>query len=51
MGPVGARTAFIKPDSLGENGYCENFNVKLRDEPLNAEIFNSLAEARVIVET
>ena len=31
-----------------ENGYCENFNSKLRDELLNGEIFYSLTEAKVI---
>jgi hypothetical protein len=33
-----------------ENGYCESFNGKLRDECLNGEIFYSLREAQVIVE-
>ena len=36
---VGARSAFIEPGSPWENGYCESFNSKLRDELLNAEIF------------
>lgn len=48
---VGAKTAFIEPGSPWENGYCESFNSKLRDELLNGEIFYSLAEARVIIET
>jgi hypothetical protein len=30
---------FIEPGSLWENGYCESFNGKLRDECLNREIF------------
>ena len=47
---VGAKTAFIEPGSPWENGYCESFNSKLRDELLNSEIFYSLAEARVIIE-
>jgi putative transposase len=47
---VGAKTAFIEPGSPWENGYCESFNSKLRDELLNGEIFYSLAEAKVIVE-
>ncbi|EXL08555.1 integrase [Brucella anthropi] len=47
---VGARTAFIEPGSPWENGYCESFNSKLRDELLNGEIFYSLAEAKVIIE-
>lgn len=48
---VGARTAFIEPGSPWENGYCESFNSKLRDELLNGEIFYSLAEARIVVES
>ena len=28
-----------------ENGYCESFNAKLRDEPLDGEIFDTLKEA------
>ena len=48
---VGARTAFIEPGSPWENGYCESFNSKLRDELLNGEIFYSLAEARIVIES
>jgi transposase InsO family protein len=47
---AGAKTAFIEPGSPWENGYCESFNSKLRDELLNGEIFYSLAEAKVIIE-
>jgi putative transposase len=47
---VGARTAFIEPGSPWENGCCESFNPKLRDELLNGEIFYSLAEARTVIE-
>ena len=48
---VGARTAFIEPGSPWENGYCESFNARLRDELLNGEIFYSLAEAKVVIES
>jgi putative transposase len=48
---VGASTAFIEPGSPWENGYCESFNSKLRDELLNGEIFYSLAEARIVIES
>jgi putative transposase len=48
---VGARTAYIEPGSPWENGYCESFNSKLRDELLDGEIFYSLAEARTVIET
>ncbi|KAF0206326.1 MAG: hypothetical protein FD172_3964, partial [Methylocystaceae bacterium] len=47
---VGARTAYIE-GSPWENGYCESFNSKLRDELLNGEIFYSLKEARIIIES
>ena len=47
---VGAKTAFIEPGSPWENGCVESFNGKLRDELLNAEVFNSLAEAKVLIE-
>ena len=48
---VGAKTAYIEPGSPWENGYCESFNGKLRDEWLNGEIFYSLKEARVVIES
>ncbi len=48
---VGARTAYIEPGSPWENGYCESFNARLRDEFLNGEIFTSLREARIIIES
>jgi putative transposase len=47
---VGAKTAFIEPGSPWENGYCESFNARLRDELLNGELFYSLAEARTVIE-
>ncbi len=48
---VGARTAYIAPGSPWENGYIESFNARIRDELLDGEIFYTLAEARVIVES
>jgi len=47
---VGARTAYIEPGSPWENGYCESFNGRFRDELLNGEIFYSLREAQIIIE-
>lgn len=41
---VGASTLYIAPGSPWENGYCESFNGKLRDELLNGEIVYSLKE-------
>ena len=48
---VGTQTAYIEPGSPWENGYCESFNSKLRDELLNLEIFYSLCEAEVLIES
>ena len=47
---VGVGTLYIEPGSPWENGYCESFNGKLRDECLNGEIFYSLKEAQVVIE-
>ncbi len=47
---VGAKTAYIVPGSPWENGYCESFNARFRDELLNGEIFYTLKEAQIIIE-
>ena len=47
---VGSQTAYIEPVSPWENGYCESFNAKLRDELLNGEVFYTLKEASVVIE-
>jgi len=47
---LGVRTLFIEPGSPWENGYCESFIGKLRDELLEREIFDTLLEAKVLVE-
>ena len=47
---TGAKTLYIEPGSPWENGYCESFNSKLRDEFLNPEIFFSMKELRVLAE-
>lgn len=47
---VGAKTLYITPGSPWENGYCESFNGRLRDELLNGEIFYTLREAQVLIE-
>ncbi len=47
---VGAKTAYIKPGSPWENGYCESFNARFRDELLNGEVFYNLKEAQIIIE-
>jgi putative transposase len=48
---VGAKTAYIAPGSPWENGYVESFNARLRDELLDGEIFYTLKEAQIIVES
>jgi transposase InsO family protein len=48
---VGARTAYIAPGSPWENGFVESFNARFRDELLNGEIFYSLREAEIIIES
>ena len=50
LAQVGAKTLYIEPGSPWENGYCESFNGKLRDELLNGEIFYSLKEAQIVIE-
>ena len=45
------QTLYIEPGCPWENGYVESFNGKLRDELLNREIFYTLQEARVLIET
>ena len=47
---VGSKTAYITPGSPWENGYCESFNARFRDELLNGEIFYTMKEAQVIIE-
>jgi putative transposase len=46
---LGTKPLYIEPGSPWENGYCESFNGKLRDECLNGEIFYSLKEAQVVI--
>ncbi len=47
---IGVKTLYIEPGSPWENGYCESFNSKLRDELLAREIFYDLREAKVLIE-
>lgn len=50
LAKTGTKTLYIEPGSPWENGYCESFNSKLRDEFLNGEIFYSLKEVQVLAE-
>jgi putative transposase len=51
VGAVGAKTAYIAPGSPWENGFIESFNARLRDELLNGEIFYTLKEAQIVIES
>ena len=41
---------FIQPGKPNQNAYCESFNARLRDECLNTQWFNTLAEAKDNIE-
>jgi hypothetical protein len=65
MAAGGAKTAYIEPGSswavtvkqsirrtnCRSKGYCESFDGRKRDELLNGEIFYSLREAQIIIES
>ena len=42
---------FIAPGKPWQNGKCESFNGKLRDELLSQRWFSSMWEARVVIES
>jgi putative transposase len=44
-------TALIDPGKPWQNGVCESFNGKFRDECLSLEWFRSRAEAKVVIES
>ena len=46
---TGPQIQYIAPGSPWENGYCESFNGKLKDECLKQEIFYSLKEAQTVI--
>ena len=50
LGRVGVKTLYIEPGSPWENGYIESFNGKLADELLEREVFDTLHEAKVLIE-
>jgi len=47
---VGVKTLFIEPGSPRENGYVESAGGRLRDELLAREQFDTLLEAKVLIE-
>jgi putative transposase len=42
-------TAYIEPGAPWQNPYVESFNARVRDELLDVELFDTLAEARVLI--
>jgi putative transposase len=46
----GTDTVFIDPGSPWQNGWIESFNGRLRDKYLNGHRFDSLLEAKVVLE-
>jgi len=44
------QTLHVAPGAPWENGYCESFNSRFRDELLNRELFGNLLEAQVLIE-
>ena len=50
LAALNVQTQYIEPGSPWENGYCESFNGKFRDELLDGEIFMTLKEAEVVIE-
>ena len=48
LAELGVITTYIEPGSPWENGYCESFNARMRDEFLNGELFGNMYEAQVL---
>lgn len=46
----GIKPLYIEPGKPWQNGKCESFNGKLRDECLSREWFSSVKEAQVVIE-
>lgn len=45
---TGVKMLYIAPGSPWENGYAESFHGRLRDELLNAEVFDGLTDAKTL---
>ena len=50
LSDVGVVSTYIEPGSPWENGYCESFNARMRDEFLDGELFGNLYEAKVLTD-
>lgn len=49
MQAKGIQSTFIEPGSPWQNGKCESFNGKFRDDCLNTQLFNTLFEAKAVI--
>ncbi len=47
---MSVKTLYIELGCSWENGYNESFNAKLPDELLNCELFETVFEAKVLIE-
>ena len=47
---MGAKTSYIKTGSPREDGYCERFIGRFRDELLNKQLFYRLRETQIIIQ-
>ena len=50
LAATGVGTMFIEPGAPWQNPFAETFHARLRDELLNQELFQTVAEARVVLE-
>ena len=48
LAAAGVETLYVEPGSPWENGYAESFHSRLRDELLDAEIFEDLRTAKAL---
>ena len=48
-GEAGVEWHYITPGKPMQNGFCESFNGRMRDELLNETLFLSLTHARVVI--
>ena len=48
LSKAGVATAYVAPASPWENGFVESFHARLRDEFLNAEVFDDAAHAQAL---
>ena len=48
LSAAGVETLYVEPGSPWENGYAESFHSRLRDELLDAEVFDGLRDAKAL---